>query len=156
MRHGIDPRAIELEVTEGVAVHDVGAVARRLGRTRDAGVRIAIDDFGTGYSSLAWLQDLPLDTLKIDRAFVARLGEAGPDPSLVNAIQLLASGLGLETVAEGVETEAELARVRALACDFVQGWVHAPAVAPEALAATVAAIEERTGAAGRSPWRRAA
>jgi len=84
-------------------MNDVDDVAQRLQTLRDAGVRIAIDDFGTGYSSPSYLQDLPLDVLRIDRAFIARIGTERTGQSLVRTIQLLAQGLGPKTVAEGVE-----------------------------------------------------
>ena len=146
-RHGVEPAELELEVTESVVMNDVGAVVERLDALRSAGVRVAVDDFGTGYSSLAYLQDLPLDVLKIDRAFVVRLEDERAEHSLVNTIQLLASGLGLETVAEGVETEAQRARIVALGCDRIQGYLHSPPVAPDALAAAVRDIHARAGAA---------
>ena len=108
---------------------------------RVGGLRVAIDDFGTGYSSLSYLQDLPLDVLKIDRAFVIRLtGEAG-EQSLVKTIQLLASGLDLETVAEGVETIEQKEAVEQLGCDLIQGYFYSPPVSPDQILAVVDEIQ---------------
>ena len=137
---GFPARRLQLEVTESAVMDDIASAARRLGRLRDLGVRVGIDDFGTGHSSLAYLRDLPLDFLKIDRSFVARLGYDRRDEAIVGAIVDMAHALGLEAVAEGVETETQHEAVARLGCDIAQGWYHgrpspADAVAPEATAA---------------------
>ena len=119
---------LELEVTESVVMNDISSVAERLEILRHAGIRIAIDDFGTGYSSLSYLQDLPLDVLKIDRAFVSPLQQKHADQSLANTITLLASGLGLDTVAEGVETLEQYEAVTGMGCHMIQGFYHSKAV----------------------------
>ena len=106
---------------------------RTLHRLRDMGVRLVLDDFGTGYSSLAYLKHLPLDTIKIDRTFVAGLdGEA--DRSIVEAVIALAHGLRISVVAEGIETEAQFEILRSMGCDVGQGYLFARPL-PEAEAA---------------------
>lgn len=136
-RHSVPANRLELEVTESVVMNDVAAVIRRLKALREAGVRIAVDDFGTGYSSLSYLQDLPLDVLKIDRAFVSRLQEEPADQSLANTIALLAIGLGLEIVAEGVETTKQRDAIVAMGCEMIQGFFYSSAVPASELLAVV-------------------
>jgi EAL domain-containing protein (putative c-di-GMP-specific phosphodiesterase class I) len=97
---------------------------RTLNRLRDMGVRLVLDDFGTGYSSLAYLKHLPLDTIKIDRTFVAGLNSAA-DRSIVEAVIALAHGLRISVVAEGIETEAQFEILRAMGCDVGQGYLFA-------------------------------
>ena len=138
-RHGLPPDRLELEVTESVAMADVETVIDRLGRLRAAGVSIAVDDFGTGYSSLQYLERLPLDVLKIDRAFVA--GLEGEDRSLARTIVSMARSLELATVAEGVETPEQLARVVELGCDTVQGFLYSRPVPADEVPATIERIE---------------
>lgn len=132
---------LELEVTESVVMTDVAAVARRLELLRDAGIRIAIDDFGTGYSSLSYLQDLPLDVLKIDRAFVTRLQDEQAEKSVANTIALLATGLGLETVAEGVETEEQRDAIIGMGCEMIQGFFYSRPVPASELTNTVQRLQ---------------
>ena len=116
---------LEIEVTESTFMGDTKAVTDQLYSLQEAGVRIAIDDFGTGYSCLSYLQDLPLNTLKIDRSFVRRLSEGDPEHSVVHMITQLANGLGIETVAEGVETSDQSNRVADIGCDLIQGFYYA-------------------------------
>jgi diguanylate cyclase (GGDEF)-like protein len=119
---GLDPQALCLEVTETVAMADIARAVRVLTAIRDLGVSIALDDFGTGYSSLRYVQELPLDTLKIDRSFVAdAVTDPRSEPILASMIEL-AHRLGLSVVAEGIETAACLDLVRSLGCDQAQGW----------------------------------
>jgi diguanylate cyclase (GGDEF)-like protein/PAS domain S-box-containing protein len=119
---GLDPGCLVLEVTESALMEDSHAAGATLQRLSSLGVSIAIDDFGTAYSSLARLKHLPIDTLKVDRSFVAGLGEDEEDEVLVSGILSMASGLGLSVVAEGVETSKQLARLRALGCSMAQGY----------------------------------
>ena len=121
---GADPRALQLELTEGVLLEHTGATTATLEQLKTLGVGLAIDDFGTGYASLGYLRQFPLDTLKIDRSFVAAL-EGDDGAALVEAMVTLAHRLGLRTVAEGVETAAQADRLRALGCDLGQGWLFA-------------------------------
>jgi diguanylate cyclase len=119
----IDPNAVCLEITERVVVQEIDATRRTLSRLKDIGVRIAIDDFGTGYSALTYLKTLPVDTLKIDRAFVRDLGADARDQAIVRAIVELAHALGLEVVAEGVETATAARTLLELGCDRAQGFL---------------------------------
>ena len=121
---GLAPERLQLEVTEGMLMGGEEAAVRQLGRLRDLGVSLAIDDFGTGYSSLARLLDLPVRRLKIDRSFVERLDDGSGDP-IVSAIVAMAHSLGLDVVAEGVETQAQLTSLRRFGCDQVQGFLLA-------------------------------
>jgi EAL domain-containing protein (putative c-di-GMP-specific phosphodiesterase class I) len=127
--NGLPPSALELELTESVVMKNCERAAERLTELRSLGVSSAIDDFGTGYSSLKYLQNLPIDTLKIDQSFVRNLdllsnGESG-NGAIVRAIVTLAQELGLRVVAEGVETNDELVLLRRLGCDLVQGYLFA-------------------------------
>jgi EAL domain-containing protein (putative c-di-GMP-specific phosphodiesterase class I) len=122
-------------VTESAVMDDVAASSQRLSALKALGVRVAIDDFGTGYSSLARLRDLPVDIIKIDQAFIARLGTGVEHRHIVQAIVSLAHALRLEVVAEGVETLAQLAELQVVGCDMVQGHLLAPAVPPAELLA---------------------
>jgi EAL domain-containing protein (putative c-di-GMP-specific phosphodiesterase class I) len=101
---------------------DTAATHETLNALKDLGVRLVIDDFGTGYSSLSYLKRLPVDALKIDQAFVDGLGHGAEDAAIVSAVIGLARGLGVLTVAEGVETQRQLDELRALGCDFAQGF----------------------------------
>ncbi len=122
----LEPRHLELEVTETSLMDDVDSAAERLSALRKLGVRVSVDDFGTGYSSLAYLQKLPVDVLKIDRSFVKDLDAAGAARdhahALAQAITGLGHNLGMRVLAEGVETEAQLDALVALGCDDVQGF----------------------------------
>jgi len=119
---GLPGSMLELEVTEGAAVTEVLGVRTALTSLRALGVRVAIDDFGTGYSMLSRLQDFPLDTLKIDRSFIAEIHSADDDAPIVAATIAMARSLGLEVVAEGVEEAAQLGFLRAAGCDLAQGF----------------------------------
>jgi diguanylate cyclase (GGDEF)-like protein len=121
---GVDPRLLVLEITETVLLSDLLVAAENLVALRGLGVRIAVDDFGTGYTSIAHLQRLPVDMVKIDRSFVADLG-AERGRSLVQLMVDMARTLGLGLVAEGVETDGELNRLREMGCPHVQGYLMA-------------------------------
>ena len=130
---GLSGNSLALEITESVAMHDPHASIERLSLIRDLGVRIAIDDFGTGYSSLAYLKRLPLDYLKLDRAFVQDLEIDSNDAAICTATIGLAHNLGLSVVAEGVETVAQSRYLADLGCDFFQGFLYSRAL-PEGAA----------------------
>jgi diguanylate cyclase (GGDEF)-like protein len=134
---GAEPDDLVLEITEHGVLEDFAAAFRHLQEVRALGVRVAVDDFGTGWSSLSYLQRLPVDELKIDRSFVATLGVEGPSMAIVGALVSLAHGLSLTVVAEGVETEEQLAELRRLGCDFVQGFLLARPGPPEAVGVDV-------------------
>ena len=120
---GLAPDRLELEITESVIMEVDNAYAI-LAELRELGVHFSIDDFGTGYSSLAYLKKLPVQTLKIDRAFVTGIGQNPSDEAIIEAILKIANSLGLLTVAEGVETEAQLAYLRSMGCDQIQGYFY--------------------------------
>lgn len=124
---GLDPELLELEVTESLALQDIDAVQRTLSDVRAMGVKCSIDDFGTGYSGLSHLTRLPVDKLKIDKSFVATI-DADRRAPIVVAVVALAHGLGLEVVAEGVESLAELERLQELGCDEMQGYLFSAPV----------------------------
>jgi diguanylate cyclase (GGDEF)-like protein/PAS domain S-box-containing protein len=130
---GSEPGSVEIEITESVAMRDAEAARALMKELRDLGVRIAIDDFGTGYSSLAALQRFPIQTLKIDQSFVAGIGVDGKS-ALITAIITMAHSLGLDVVAEGVETASQLAFLKQRDCDAVQGFYLGPPVPAEELA----------------------
>src|ERR1051326_8954377 len=149
-RSGVPPSCLELELTESVVMKNCERAASRLTELRALGVSSAIDDFGTGYSSLKYLQNLPIDTLKIDQSFIRNLDPSSDVKSgngaIVQAIVTLAQQLGLRVVAEGVETNEELQLLRRLGCDLVQGYLFAKPM-------TVARSEERrVGKECRSRW----
>lgn len=120
---GVDPRNLELELTESSIMTTLDSGIRTLNAFRDAGIRISIDDFGTGFSSLAYLKRLPIDILKIDRSFVHDASTDPDDAALVMAIITLAHNLRLNVVAEGVETEEQLRFLHLLRCDEIQGYL---------------------------------
>ncbi len=119
---GLNGRELRLEITESAVMRDVGLAARALSDLRKLGVKVHLDDFGTGYSSLSLLHRLTVDALKIDQTFIG-LMEAGDDKAeIVQTITTLAHSLGMDTVAEGVETPGQLARLRSMGCDYGQGY----------------------------------
>ena len=144
-RHGLTGQAIILEITEGLLLNAEPQVMANLIAFRDAGIEMAIDDFGTGYSSLAYLRKFDIDTLKIDRSFVADLEGTGLD--ICEAIIVMAHRLGLEVVAEGVETEQQRERLVSMGCDYAQGFLFAPALPAEAFEALLCAQAKATGTA---------
>jgi diguanylate cyclase (GGDEF)-like protein len=119
---GLDPRSLKLEITESVVMENIETATRTLEQLRALGVELSIDDFGTGYSSLSYLQRFPVSTLKIDRSFVSRMTESEGTAEIVGTIMKLAQTLGMDVVAEGVETEQQQAQLRALECEFGQGY----------------------------------
>jgi EAL domain-containing protein (putative c-di-GMP-specific phosphodiesterase class I) len=123
-RAGVAPEVLELEITESAIMADFGYVLEELNRLRALGVRLAIDDFGTGYSSLAYLRNLPVNTLKIDRAFVHGMAANDDAQSLARTVVAMGKALHLEVVAEGVETRAEASALQELGCDLAQGWLY--------------------------------
>ncbi|MDF1482601.1 putative bifunctional diguanylate cyclase/phosphodiesterase [Extensimonas sp. H3M7-6] len=132
---GLGPSAIELEITESQAMTDPQNAVELLSQLATQDIGLALDDFGTGHSSLAYLQMLPVRRLKIDRSFVHRLPHQTKDVLLVQSIIALAHELGLEVVAEGVETQEQLDFLQAAGCDHYQGWLLAKAMPPEQLLA---------------------
>jgi EAL domain-containing protein (putative c-di-GMP-specific phosphodiesterase class I) len=119
---GLDARALKLEITESVAVGDAELGLASLVRLKELGVQLAIDDFGTGYSSLGYLKRIPADTLKIDKGFIDGLGGNTADSAIVAAVIAFARGVGMSTTAEGVEAAEQVALLRQLGADRVQGY----------------------------------
>jgi EAL domain-containing protein (putative c-di-GMP-specific phosphodiesterase class I) len=119
----LPPRCLKLEITESVFSDNIEAAVTLLTQLRNLGVQLSIDDFGTGYSSLSYLQRFPIDTLKIDRSFVTQMMENEENLAIVRTIVALAQNLGMDVVAEGVETEDQLRLLRKLECENGQGFL---------------------------------
>ena len=132
---------LELEITETVLLQDTASVLESLHQLRNLGVQISMDDFGTGYSSLSYLRMFPFDRIKIDRSFVAELGKNNDCVAIIRAVASLSGSLGMETTAEGVENEQQLAILRVEGCTQVQGYLFSPAVP----ASEVPALLQRLG-----------
>lgn len=130
---GLPGNSIVAEITEGLLLDDKPAVAQRLREFQMAGIQVALDDFGTGFSSLAYLQKHDIDYLKIDQAFVRNLSPGSRELALCEAIVVMAHKLGLEVIAEGVETEGQLALLRAAGCDHAQGYFFAKPMSAQSL-----------------------
>ena len=125
-RTGLDPGRLCVEITEGVLMEDADAGVGAAKSLKALGVRLGIDDFGTGYSSLGYLRRFPVDEVKLDQTFVTRLGASAEDSAIVAAIVDLGHALGLDVVAEGVETQSQLAALRTVGADAAQGFLFAP------------------------------
>ncbi len=125
---GANPAWIELEVTEGLIMHDIDKASKRLHQIRERGIHVAMDDFGTGYSSLSYLQKLPIQTLKIDRSFIkAYINDpASSEAAFIKTIVSLGQVLNMKVVAEGVETESQLTLLQSYGCDEIQGYYLSP------------------------------
>jgi EAL domain-containing protein (putative c-di-GMP-specific phosphodiesterase class I) len=133
---GLEPSSLVLEITEGAAMEEAPSTLATLRDLRKLGVKLGIDDFGNGYSSLSYLKRFPVDVIKIDRSIVEGLGHDRSDSAIVSATITLAHALGLEVIAEGMETGEAVAELRSLGCNFGQGdywWTSQPAGETEAL-----------------------
>jgi diguanylate cyclase (GGDEF)-like protein/PAS domain S-box-containing protein len=131
---GVDPELLVLEVTESAIMDDAEVALRVVNELKELGLKIAIDDFGTGYSSLVYLKRFPVDALKIDRSFVAGLGVNSDDDAIVRSVVQLAHAFGIQVVAEGIETRAQLAILTDLGCEMGQGYLWSPARPADQLA----------------------
>ena len=131
---GLDPRSLELELTESVLMKHAASAATILQTLRKRGIQAAVDDFGTGYSSLSYLQKFPVDAVKIDQSFVRQISTTGDDTTIVKAVIGMARNLKLRVIAEGVETLEELAFLRAYRCDEAQGYYFSRPVLPQQFA----------------------
>ena len=120
---GLNPQRLEIEITEGVLIEDFARATSILRKIKNLGVHVAMDDFGTGYSSLSYLQSFPFDKIKIDQAFIAKLGTNTQSAAIVQAILGLGRSLKLPVIAEGVETSAQLAFLAEEGCNEVQGYL---------------------------------
>ncbi len=135
---GLDPACLHLELTETAIIDLRPDILQQLGSIRDLGVQIGLDDFGTGYASLTHLRRLPVTFVKIDQTFVQGLGVDDEDERIVAAVVDLAANLGLRSIAEGVETDDQLDRLRELGCDQAQGYLFARPLPPSDVAAAIA------------------
>jgi len=127
---GLEPSRLGLEITESVVMDNAASAAETLEQLRSVGIQLQIDDFGTGYSSLSYLHRFPIDTLKIDRSFIHDMLSAQKNIEIVRSITALAHELGMRVIAEGVETAAQLAKLRELGCERAQGHFFCEAVPP--------------------------
>lgn len=148
---GIEPSRLELEITEGVLLERTEEAMATVRALRALGVRIAMDDFGTGYSSLGYLRNFPFDTLKIDRSFVAALGDDPSAEAIIGAIIALARSLNMKTTAEGVETAAQRDFLQAAGCDHAQGFYYARPQPPLSITQKIASGTLREQGRARAP-----
>jgi len=125
---GINPKNLELEITESVALYKEEEVISKLEELKNLGVRVSIDDFGTGYSSLKYLQKFKIDGLKIDKAFIDNINE---NSSIAKSIISMAENLGVYVIAEGVETVEQVNCLRSLKCQYIQGYYYGKPVPPD-------------------------
>lgn len=132
---GLPPQLLELELTESILMEDMAATLATLRSLKGMGLRLSIDDFGTGYSSLAYLKRFPLDALKVDRSFVKDMSAAADDTAIPSAIIAMAHSLKLEVVAEGVETQEQMAFLKERGCEYAQGYFIGRPMAPKQLTA---------------------
>jgi EAL domain-containing protein (putative c-di-GMP-specific phosphodiesterase class I) len=130
-KHGVGRGCLEIEITESALMRNVDGAVALLRRLSGMGIALKIDDFGTGYSSLAYLKRLPIDALKIDRAFVRDIERDSGDAQIVRAMLLMAEGLGKRVIAEGVENEGQMSILRALRCEEFQGFLFSRPLAAD-------------------------
>jgi EAL domain-containing protein (putative c-di-GMP-specific phosphodiesterase class I) len=136
---GLAPSSLKLEITESVVMENIDKATEMLKQLRALGVELSIDDFGTGYSSLSYLHRFPIDTLKIDRSFVTQMSDNDENTEIVRTIVMLARNLKMSVVAEGVETEQQLAQLIALGCGYGQGYYFSKPADAEAVSQLLAA-----------------
>jgi len=149
-RTGVAPETLEIELTEGVMLENSQVAIDSLKHLHDLGVTFSLDDFGTGYSSLSYVRRLPVQRLKIDQSFVHRLGQDGQDDAIVRAIIDLGHSLNLKITAEGVETNEQLDRLKALGCDEVQGDLISPPLPADAFMVLFSGLVSDATAGGQS------
>jgi diguanylate cyclase (GGDEF)-like protein/PAS domain S-box-containing protein len=148
---GLEPGRLVLEITESMLMHDMATSAARLGALKSLGVSIAVDDFGTGYSSLAYLQQFPIDVLKIDRSFIAPMMTSTEAAALVRALVEMGQALRLRTVAEGVEERQQVAQLQEERCDLAQGFLYSRPIEFEAFETFLAVHGPTTSATQATP-----
>jgi EAL domain-containing protein (putative c-di-GMP-specific phosphodiesterase class I) len=146
---GLDPKRLDIEVTESALLADNEMTLGMLGELRRLGVRISLDDFGTGYSSLGYLRAFPFDKIKIDRSFVNDLASRNDSLAIIKAVIALGRSLGISTTAEGVETEEQFDLVRLEGCTEVQGYIFSPPLPASAIAELLSEASS-VGIAGRA------
>ena len=130
---GLEPHCLQLEITESLLMQDTKTTMKTLNQLKALGCQLHLDDFGTGYSSLSYLHRLPIDVLKIDRSFVQAIDSQGNNSEIVEAIVMMAKSLGLKVIAEGIETETQLAKLKSLQCFYGQGYFFAKPLDPQSL-----------------------
>ena len=128
MKSGLAPQRLVLEITERILMDNSAEIIQKLGKLKKLGLRIALDDFGTGFSSLSYLRSFPFDKIKIDRCFITEMQAGSESSAIIEAVLDLASKLNMQTIAEGVESEEQLASLRALGCEQVQGYLISRAI----------------------------
>ena len=131
---GMAPNLLELDITEGMVMHNPALIISILAKIKSMGVRLAIDDFGTGYSSLAQIKNFPIDTLKVDRSFIRNIPKDTEYRAITEAIIAMGKTLGLNVVAEGVETVEQMNFLREHSCDEMQGFYFSKPIIPEQFA----------------------
>jgi len=141
-KYDLPGSALEVEITENVIMNDMSSAIRKLRELASHNIRVAIDDFGTGYSSLRYLQQFPVNTLKIDKSFVSSINESEEATSIVDAIVSLAKGLKLDLIAEGVETDPQLEYLRDLGCESIQGYLFGKAEGAERTTEILYCVEQ--------------
>ena len=132
---GLKAQSLKLELTESIVMEDVESAITMLAQMKALNVQLSIDDFGTGYSSLSYLYRFPTDTLKIDRSFVSRIEDNGENAAIVRTIVTLAHNLGMDVIAEGVETMEQFLQLQALGCEYGQGYYFSHPLDSEAASA---------------------
>ena len=141
---GLEAATLTIEITENVLMHDTDVALEALAGLKALGVKLAIDDFGIGFSSLSYLRRLPVDTVKIDRSFVSGVASGSEEWTLARGIVRLVHGLGLQTVAEGVERADQRAHLRALGCGLAQGYYFARPMPHEGITSLLEQARSRT------------
>ena len=155
--HNVSPDSLELEITESVVINDISWIIKSLQTLKNKGLKIALDDFGTGYSSLSQLQALPLDTLKIDQSFICNIDDDdGNMRSVTETITSIADIYGLETVAEGVESNEQLRAVNKLGINVVQGYYYSRPLPRDEVTDVISTINAEAREKAESKYRNAA
>jgi EAL domain-containing protein (putative c-di-GMP-specific phosphodiesterase class I) len=148
---GIPPRCVKIELTESVAMNDAPSTEETMSQLRALGVKLSIDDFGTGYSSLSYLRRFPVDTLKIDQSFIAAMETERGNCAIVSTVVALGRNLGLQVVAEGVETLSQFEKLKTISCDAAQGYLFSKPVPSDAVCGVIDVIRGRAKCARENP-----
>jgi EAL domain-containing protein (putative c-di-GMP-specific phosphodiesterase class I) len=148
---GIPPQCVKIELTESVAMNDAPSTEETMSQLRALGVKLSIDDFGTGYSSLSYLRRFPVDTLKIDQSFIAAMETERDNCAIVSTVVALGHNLGLQVVAEGVETLSQFQKLRTISCHAAQGYFFSKPVPSDSVGGVVDAIRGRAKCTTKNP-----